>query len=57
MNIVSFLGSPRKNGNTSALLNKVLDSILSKDNAKKIKLFLQDRNIKPCMGVILDTYE
>lgn len=50
MNIVSFLGSPRKNGNTSVLLNKVLDGILSKNNAKNEIVFLQNSNIKPCMG-------
>jgi len=33
MDIVSFLGSPRKNGNTSLLLDKVLDGILSKNDA------------------------
>ena len=49
MNIVSFLGSPRKNGNTSVLLNKVLDGILSKNNAKSETVFLQNKNIKNLM--------
>ena len=50
MDIVSFLGSPRKNGNTSLLLDKVLDGILSKNNAQSEIVFLQNSNIKPCMG-------
>lgn len=50
MNIVSFLGSPRKNGNTSLLLDKVLDGILSKNDAQSEIVFLQNSNIKPCMG-------
>ncbi|WP_312907073.1 flavodoxin family protein [Tissierella praeacuta] len=50
MNIVSFLGSPRKNGNTSVLLDKVVDGILSKNDAKSETVFLQNKNIKPCMG-------
>ena len=44
MNIVSFLGSPRKNGNTSLLLNKVLEGILSKNEAKNETVFLQKKN-------------
>lgn len=50
MDIVSFLGSPRKNGNTSLLLDKVLEGILSKNDAQSEIVFLQDSNIKPCMG-------
>lgn len=50
MNIVSFLGSPRKNGNTAVLLNKVLEGILSGHKVQNEIVFLQDKNIKPCMG-------
>lgn len=50
MNIISFLGSPRKNGNTAVLLNKVLEGILSEHEVQSETVFLQDRNIKPCRG-------
>lgn len=49
MNIVSFLGSPRRHGNTAALLDKVLEGILSNHkDAKNEFIFLQEKNIKPC---------
>lgn len=50
MNIVSLLGSPRKNGNTAALLDKVLEGICSKHQVQNEFIFLQAKNIKPCMA-------
>jgi multimeric flavodoxin WrbA len=49
MNILAILGSPRKNGNTSELLNKYLEGI--KENYKDVsvdEIFLQGEKIRPC---------
>lgn len=45
------MGSPRRNGNTAALLNSVLDGVYS--NGKEPRddfIFLHEKNIKPCNG-------
>jgi multimeric flavodoxin WrbA len=46
--ITFFLGSPRKNGNTARLLEKVSDT-LKKKGAKPKTIFLPDYKIKPCI--------
>lgn len=49
MNILAILGSPRKNGNTSELLNKYLEGV--KENYKDVsvdEIFLQREKIRPC---------
>lgn len=43
---IGIIASPRKNGNTGFLTNKLLD--LLKDNFKTDKFFLKDYNINPC---------
>lgn len=48
MKIISFLGSPKKQGNTAVLLNKVLEGIHSKHDEQNEIVFLQEKNIKPC---------
>lgn len=51
MKTLSFLGSPRHNGNTAVLLNRVLDGIYHEDNAaREDSIFLHEKNIKPCNG-------
>lgn len=51
MKTISFLGSPRRNGNTAALLNRVLDGIYNEEkSAREDYIFLHERNIKPCTG-------
>lgn len=51
MKTISFLGSPRRNGNTAALLSRVLDGIYHNDNtAREDYIFLHEKNIKPCNG-------
>jgi multimeric flavodoxin WrbA len=50
MNILSFLGSPRKNGNTAALLDAVLGGLRDGGMKTGEPVFLNDRNIRPCQG-------
>ena len=51
MKTISFLGSPRRNGNTAALLNRVLDGIYHDSAAARGDyIFLHEKNIKPCSG-------
>lgn len=51
MKTISFLGSPRRNGNTAALLNRVLDGIYHDDKTtREGYIFLHEKNIKPCNG-------
>ncbi len=50
MKITSFLGSPRKNGNTATLLDSVLKGIHSCTDAESESFFLQEMNIAPCRG-------
>ncbi len=46
--ITFFLGSPRKNGNTARLLDKVSETLKEK-GAKSKTVFLPDYKIKPCI--------
>lgn len=48
MKIVSFLGSPKKQGNTAVLLNKVLEGIRSKHDVQSEIVSLYEKDIKPC---------
>lgn len=50
MHVVSFLGSPRKKGNTAALLDAVLKGIQSGGCSAGEYIFLQESNIQPCKG-------
>lgn len=51
MRILSVLGSPRKNGNTSALLEEFLRGVNENHNDTEIsKIFLQELELKGCMG-------
>ncbi len=51
--ILGINGSPRKNGNTDKLLEKVLD-YSKEDGAKTDILHLIDKNIKPCIGCLAE---
>lgn len=50
MRIASFLGSPRKNGNTAALLDSVLKGVNEGSDAQNEFFFLHDMKIAPCNG-------
>ena len=49
MKILCIIGSPRKKGNTSILVDKIIEG-LSTDDAKISKYFLDDLNINFCRG-------
>ncbi|HYF83773.1 MAG TPA: flavodoxin family protein [Clostridia bacterium] len=49
MKVLALLGSPKKNGNTSLLLNEYLRGIKdSNKDAEVTKVFLQEKNIHGC---------
>ncbi|HOP31287.1 MAG TPA: flavodoxin family protein [Spirochaetota bacterium] len=50
MKILTFLGSPRKHGNTATLLDSVINGIKSIDNNSVEQIFLNEKNIRPCQG-------
>jgi len=50
MKIASFLGSPRKKGNTAALLDSVLKGIRDSTDVENEYFFLHDMKIAPCNG-------
>lgn len=50
MKITSFLGSPRKNGNTAALLDSVLRGAGTHSGIENESFFLHEMNIAPCRG-------
>jgi len=50
MKTVSFLGSPRRQGNTANLLNAVIKGMESSANSDIEKIFLNEKNIRPCQG-------
>jgi multimeric flavodoxin WrbA len=50
MKIASFLGSPKKKGNTAALLDSVLKGINESADTESEYFFLHDMKIAPCSG-------
>lgn len=50
MKIASFLGSPKKKGNTAALLDSVLKGINESTEVESEFFFLHDMKIAPCNG-------
>ncbi|MGO3167239.1 flavodoxin family protein, partial [Senegalia sp. (in: firmicutes)] len=58
MKVLGIVGSRRKNGNTSYLVQQALDSIECKEIETKL-VFLSDYNIKGCTGCegCKDTYK
>ncbi len=50
MKTISFLGSPRKNGNTAALLDSLIKGMKSAGNRDNEYIFLHEKNIRPCNG-------
>ena len=50
MKILSVLGSPKKNGNTSALLSEYLRGAEQSEIVQNETIFLQPLDIKPCNG-------
>ncbi|RKD30106.1 flavodoxin family protein [Thermohalobacter berrensis] len=51
MRVVGFVGSPRKNGNTSTIVDKVLEGAKKKGAETKL-YYLNDMNIKGCQGCL-----
>lgn len=49
MKVSAFLGSPRKNGNTSYLLNEFLKGVSENKNNSVDSIFLQEYKISECM--------
>jgi multimeric flavodoxin WrbA len=50
MKVVSFLGSPRINGNTATLLDSVIKGMRDAGDIHNEQIFLHEKNIKPCAG-------
>lgn len=48
MNVLAVLGSPRKEGNTSLLLDKYLEGLATHNDVKIEKALLGEKNIFPC---------
>ena len=50
MKVMAFVGSPRKQGNTDILIDKVIEGVKSKVDAEIEKIYLYQANIKYCNG-------
>jgi multimeric flavodoxin WrbA len=50
MKTVSFLGSPRKKGNTAMLLDSVIKGMESAGSTGGEYIYLNEKNIRPCQG-------
>jgi multimeric flavodoxin WrbA len=50
MKVMAFVGSPRKQGNTDILIDKVIEGVKSKVDATIEKIYLYEANIKYCNG-------
>ncbi|HPS57045.1 MAG TPA: flavodoxin family protein [Spirochaetota bacterium] len=50
MKVAAFLGSPKKKGNTAALLDSVLKGINETADVENEYFFLHDMKISPCNG-------
>ena len=50
MQVMAFVGSPRKQGNTDILIDKVIEGVKSKSDAEVEKIYLYEANIKYCHG-------
>ena len=50
MKVMAFVGSPRKQGNTDILIDKVIEGVKSKVDAEIEKIYLYEANIKYCSG-------
>lgn len=48
MEVLSILGSPRKSGNTAALLNSLIKGMEENKGAEVEQVFLQEKRISPC---------
>ena len=50
MKVMAFVGSPRKQGNTDILIDKVIEGVKSNSDAEVEKIYLYEANIKYCNG-------
>jgi multimeric flavodoxin WrbA len=55
MNIMAFVGSPRKGSNIDTLIDKVIEGAKSKIEAEVEKIYLYEANIKNCTGCLACT--
>jgi len=55
MKIMAFVGSPRKEGNTDILIDKVIEGAKSKTNVEVEKIYLYEAHIKYCTACGLHT--
>jgi len=52
MKLTAIIGSPRKNGNTEILVDKVIEGCRSREEVEVDKLFIADKNIEFCNGCL-----
>jgi multimeric flavodoxin WrbA len=52
MKLTAIIGSPRKNGNTAILVDKVIEGCKSQGEVEVDKIFIADKNIKFCNGCL-----
>lgn len=53
ISVLGIVGSARKNGNTAALLKRVL-SLAEREGAKTETIYLIDKDIKPCISCLAE---
>jgi len=56
MQLMAIIGSPRRNGNTEALADKVIEGYLSKTLAEVEKIFVTEKKIEYCTGCLSCTF-
>lgn len=52
MKLTAIIGSPRKNGNTEILVDKVIEGCRSREEVDVDKIFITEKNIKFCNGCL-----
>ena len=55
MQIMAFVGSPRKGSNTDSLIDKVIEGVQSRVAASAEKIYLYEADIKSCTGCLVCT--
>lgn len=56
MKLMAIIGSPRRGGNTEALVDKVIEGYLSKTPAEVEKIFVTEHKIGYCTGCLSCTF-
>ncbi len=55
MNIMAFVGSPRKGSNVDCLIDKVIEGACSRCDTAVEKVYLYEADIKSCTGCLACT--